>query len=182
MGIYTSDLREAIIRPTLECLDEWSPTAENLLLGTAAYETQLGSHLPTNNTRNYTDSKHGLGLYRISPQTHTQIWDTYLVHDPELASRLRGLASQQQFLKSPHTELIFNLAYATGIAWMIYKRHALTLLNNLSAHELAHCWFNYYRTRDEHCNQTTHKDIAEIDDFVRHYRNLVARAPKKIAA
>jgi hypothetical protein len=175
MGIYTSDLRDAIVRPTLELLDEWSPSAENLLMGTAAQETQLGNNLQGNNHT-------GLGLYRISPHTHTQIWDNFLVHDPELASRLRGLASQQQFLKSPHNELIVNLAYATGIAWMIYKRHALTLLNNLSVHELAQCWLSYYCTRDEHSDQIPHNKIAEIDNFVRHYRHLVLRDNKNIAA
>lgn len=175
MGISTNDLREAIIRPTLELLGEWSQGAENLLLGTAAQESQLGFRL-------HDDTGDGLGLYSISARTHTQIWDKFLINDPELASRLRGLASQQQFLKSPHNELIVNLSYATGVAWMIYKRHGLLLLNNTSVRELAQLWLSYYCTRDDQNDQTTHKNIAEIDTFVQNYRTLVLSENKILAA
>ena len=175
MSICTNDLREAIIRPTLELLGEWSQSAENLLMGTAAQESQLGFRL-------HGDNSNGLGLYRISATTHTQIWDKFLVNDPDLASRLRGLASQQQFLKSPHNELIVNLAYATGVAWMVYKRHKLTLLNNLSVRELAQCWLSYYCTRDDQNDQTSHKNIAEIDNFIQNYRTLVLCENKHLAA
>ena len=175
MGICSNDLRDAIIRPTLALLGEWSPSAENLLMGTAAHESQLGFHL-------HGDTRNGLGLYRISATTHTQIWDKFLIHDPELASTLRGLASQQQFLKSPHNELIVNLAYATGVAWMVYKRHKLTLLDNLSVRELAQSWFSYYCTRDNQTDQTIHKNIAEIDNFIQNYHTLVLREKKHLAA
>lgn len=175
MGIYTNDLREAIIRPTLKILGECSHSAESLLMGTAAQESQLGFHL-------HGDNEGGLGLYRISAKTHTQIWDKFLINDPDLASRLRGLASQQQFLKSPHNELITNLSYATGVAWMIYKRHGLTLLNNLSIRELAQFWLSYYCTRDDQNDQVMHKNLAEIDNFVQNYRTLVQSDNKILAA
>ncbi len=175
MGIYTNDLREAIIRPTLELLGEWSQSAESLLMGTAAQESQLGFRL-------YGKNEDGIGLYRISAKTHTQIWDNFLISDPDLASKLRGLASQQQFLKSPHNELITNLSYATGVAWMVYKRHGLTLLNNLSVRELAQSWLSYYCTRDDQNDQSMHKNIAEIDNFVQNYRTLVLSENKILAA
>jgi hypothetical protein len=175
MGIHTNDLREVIIRPTLTVLGEWSQSAENLLLGTAAQESQLGFRLRG-------ESEAGLGLYRISARTHTQIWDRFLINDPDLASTLRGLASQQQFLKNPHCELIVNLSYATGVAWMIYKRHGLILPNNPSVCELARSWASCYCTRDDQDDQLTHTNIAEIDTFVQNYHALVLSKNKILAA
>lgn len=175
MGIYATDLRELVIRPTLVSLNEWSQTAENLLIGTAAQESQLGFRM-------HPDNDSGLGLYRISAQTHTQVWDKYLITDPELASRLRGLASQQQFLKSPHNELIINLSYATGIAWMIYKRHNPMLSDNLNVYELATYWLHYYCTRDNEGDQITNSTDTKIEKFIQSYRKLVLRENKKLAA
>lgn len=175
MGIYVNDLRELVIRPMLEHLNEWSQTAENLLLGTAAQESQLGFKLQC-------DKGDGLGLYNISAHTHTQVWDQFLVTDPELASRLRGLASQQQFLKSPHSELIFNLGYASAIAWMIYKRCHLKLPDCSNIHELAKCWLTYYHARDEKIVQTMIGDETTIDKFVQNYRQLILCDSQNLAA
>jgi hypothetical protein len=176
MGIFAKDLRELVVRPTLQQLNEWSPAAENLLLGTAAQESQLGFIIHTSHIK-------GAGLYRISEQTHTQVWDEFLITDPELASRIRGLASQQQFLKFPHHELITNLGYATGIAWMVYKRNALQLPDENDIAQLAHCWQTNYAPRDADAYKslTTSAEI-EMDKFAYHYRKLVLRENKKLAA
>lgn len=175
MGIYVNDLRELIIRPTLEHLNDWSETAENLLLGTAAQESQLGLRMQSENHK-------GLGLYRISAQTHTQVWDEFLITDPELASRLRGLASQQQFLKSPHSELISNLSYASGVAWMIYKRCNLQFCDKSGIRELAKYWFTYYSARDEQSAHTMNNDKLCMDAFMQNYRNLVLSKNTNLAA
>jgi len=175
MGIYAKDLRELVVRPTLLQLNEWSPAAENLLLGTAAHESQLGFRMHANNAD-------GAGLYRISEATHIQVWDKFLVTDPELASRVRGLASQQQFLKFPHCELITNLGYATGIAWMIYKRNNIQLPSENDIASLASCWQMFYNSRD--ANQATLASISnnDTDKFISNYRKLVLRENKKLAA
>lgn len=175
MGIYAKDLRELVVRPTLLQLNEWSPAAENLLLGTAAQESQLGFRMHSNNAD-------GAGLYRISEATHIQVWDKFLVTDPELASRVRGLASQQQFLKFPHCELITNLGYATGIAWMIYKRNNIQLPSENDIASLASCWQMFYNNRDS--NQPTLTSVSNIDTdkFISNYRKLVLREHKKLAA
>ena len=175
MGIYANDLRELVIRPTLLALNEWSSSAENLLLGTAAQESHLGFRMRS-------EKDNGLGIFCISAQTHLQIWDKYLVTDPELASRVRGLASQQQFLKTPHNELIINLSYATGIAWMIYKRHQLALMDDASAHDLARYWLRYYCVRDEQSVQKVHGEDCQLENFVANYRALVLHENKNLAA
>ena len=118
MGIAASDLCELVIRPTLLYLRRPSPTAEALLLGAAACQSALGSAL---------DDKLGRGLYRISDERHQHLWDQHLAHDPDLASQVRGLASQHAFLAAPHLELTVNLRYATAIAWMLVESSILVM-------------------------------------------------------
>lgn len=120
MGICARELRHYVVRPTLKHLGMWSPTGENLLLGTAARESGLGFHLKL--------AKHqALGIYQISPRMHRKIWDFFLAPSPDLSSKVRGLASQREFLAHPHHELATNLAYATAIAWLVYHRTGINI-------------------------------------------------------
>ncbi|WP_191485235.1 hypothetical protein [Pseudomonas sp. FEN] len=112
MGIAARELRLYVIRPTLMYLGRHSPSAEALLLGVAASQSDLGSAL---------HDRHGHGLYCIDENRHAALWDRYLATDPELASLVRGLASQHAFLSSPHLELAVNLRYATAIAWLLVE-------------------------------------------------------------
>ena len=119
MGIAACDLSQHVIRPTLLYLQRHSATAEALLLGAAACQSALGSAL---------DTPQGHGLYRISEQRHQRLWDRHLAFDPDLASRVRGLASQHAFLEAPHLELTVNLRYATAIAWLLIEAEQLQAL------------------------------------------------------
>jgi hypothetical protein len=112
MGIAAGELSQYVIRPTLIYLGRHSTAAEALLLGAAASQSGLGAVL---------DDKHGHGLYRIAELRHQQLWDNHLALDPELASQVRGLASQHAFLSAPHLELTVNLRYAKAIAWMLIE-------------------------------------------------------------
>lgn len=167
MGINASDLRELIIKPYLQALGEHSVVAENLLLGTAAQESSLGLHCYCAHTK-------GLELYRITAEKHLELWDTYQVQFPELASQQRGSASQQQFLRNPHGELMSNLTYATGIAWMIYRRSLIDVSKPLEAFSLAQLWTNHFD------NGT--RCLRNPDDFVQTYRKLVMDNSKKLVA
>ena len=114
MGIAAIELCRHVIRPTLLYLDRHSVCAEWLLLGVAASQSSLGAEL---------DSHRGHGLYSIPEPRHRFIWDHYLALDPDLASLVRGLASQHAFLSSPHLELTVNLRYSTAIAWLMIEAH-----------------------------------------------------------
>ncbi|MCV4283777.1 hypothetical protein [Pseudomonas capsici] len=118
MGIAAIELCRHVIRPTLSYLGRQNPCAEPLLLGIAASQSSLGDAL---------GSRRGHGLYRIPELRHRQLWDNYLAHDPDLASRVRGLASQHAFLSGPNLELAVNLRYATAIAWMMIEAQTVTL-------------------------------------------------------
>jgi hypothetical protein len=115
MYITAEHLREDIIRPTLEYLGVWSPSAESRLLEAAISEPEVGL---------FSRRRDGLGLYRITARQHRDLWDRYLAFKPEIASRVRGLASQRAFLSDPDHELQTNLSYCTAIAWLLYQRSA----------------------------------------------------------
>ena len=167
MGIDVSDLRELIVKPYLKGLGEYSDIAENLLRGTAAQESLLGARCFCTQTK-------GFGLYRITAEKHQELWDRYLVQFPDLASQQRGLASQQQFLKNPHGELISNLTYSTGMAWMIYRRNLIDTTKPLEISTLAQLWANYF-DNGTGCPRNA-------DDFMQTYRTLVMDNSKKLVA
>ena len=118
MGIDASQLRQRVIRPTLEYLGCCSATAETLLLGIAAAQSELGRCLAQHQR---------YGLFQISAERHRHCWDSYLARDPCRASRVRGLASQHAFLEDPQLELTVNLRYATAIAWLMIEAQQIEL-------------------------------------------------------
>ncbi|QJD57785.1 hypothetical protein HG264_02095 [Pseudomonas sp. gcc21] len=139
----TTTIRVAVLAPTLGFLGVESPAAENLILGTLL----VMSSLPQ--TKCPLD---GIGPYAIPPALHIELWDNYLAHSPDQASLVRGLASQHCFLKNPHAELGFNLAYATAIAWAVYEYRGLTPKDPTPLTELARIWQAAYPHRNGHAN------------------------------
>lgn len=113
MDISPTELREMVIRPTLISLDKYSQAAENLLMAIALVKQENNHRLTTPCDKYY-------GIFQIDVPSHQRVWDKYLAFHPELASKIRGLASQREFLKHPHLELATNLSYATAIAWALH--------------------------------------------------------------
>jgi len=115
IGNQGNELRRLVIRPTLDYLKIEAPAAEDILAALA-----LLSH-------NFRGGGEGLGLYGITPAQHRQVWDGYLAFHPDLASDVRGLASQRCFLQDPDRELVTNVGYATAIAWILVRSSGQTL-------------------------------------------------------
>ncbi len=113
MYVTADHLRDHVIRPTLEYLGAWSPATESFLLDAAVNAPELGLFSARNE---------GLGLFHITAAQHRDIWDRYLAFNPDIASRVRGLASQRAFLTNPDSELQTNLSYCTAIAWLLHLR------------------------------------------------------------
>ena len=156
MFFAADEFRQLIVRNTLKAIDEWAPVHENLLLGTAAQESDLGRNLKCGRL---------LGIYHISPNTHRAVWDKYLLHYPELASRVRGLAGQHSFIHDPHGELVSNLKYATAIAWLVYKRSQKALPEESDIAGLAKYWHRHFRA----------KASASKAEFIAHYQTYIQK-------
>ena len=113
MYVTAEHLRDQVIRPSLEYLGAWTPAAEAFLLHTAINTPEVGL---------FSSRHEGLGLFHITAAQHRDLWDRYLAFNPDIASRVRGLASQRAFLSDPDGELQTNLSYCTAIAWLLYQR------------------------------------------------------------
>ena len=113
MYVTSEHLRDQVIQPTLKYLGVWNAAAEEFLLSAAVDAPELGL---------FSARGEGLGIFHITPQQHRDIWDSHLAFNPDLASRVRGLASQRAFLSDPDKELQTNLSYCTAIAWLLYER------------------------------------------------------------
>lgn len=158
MGICATELRQWVIKPTLKRLGVYSKAAENLLLATAAQESGLGSHLKPAGQR-------ALGIYQIHSLTHRHVWDDHLAQYSDMASLVRGLASQHDFLSQPHAELATNLSYATAIAWFMYARHDnFSLPKHNDIHALACLWKRFYHPKSK----------STIEDFSNNFSRYIA--------
>ncbi|MEM1143115.1 MAG: hypothetical protein AAF671_02060 [Pseudomonadota bacterium] len=116
MTITAEHLRRQVIAPTLQYLGEWSPDAECELLSVAL------SARTTSGASNAGEQIEGLGLFGVTSSEHRDVWDRYLAFRPEIAAKVRGLASQRSFLSNPDNELQTNLGYSVAIAWVLRQR------------------------------------------------------------
>lgn len=137
-GILAHELRLYVVRPTLQAINLWSEAAENLLLGTAAQESQLGRYLTQMRGP-------ALGIYQIEPATHLDVWNNFLHNNATLCEKTLELLSPHN-AKNKDPALITNLAYSTAIARTIYYRAPKTLPAANDIEGLAAYWKKYYNT------------------------------------
>jgi len=155
VGILCKDLREAIVRPTLKKIGLWSEAAENLLLGTAAQESQMGRYL------RQIGGGPGLGIFQVESSTHDDIWDNYLIYRGPLLSAVTKLT----VLQMPRTQqLVWNLYYATAIARIHYLRVPEPLPAPDDVSELGCYWKNHYNTK---------LGKGTVEEFVKSYTAMV---------
>ena len=141
----TKDLLEWVIKPTLRALGMDGEQAETLMLATALAESG-GRH-----TRQIGGGP-ALGLWQMEPDTHDDLYITYLfptlfLRRPELPTRLKR-ASLYIFGGSfpPSSDLlIHNPRYACAMARIKYWRVPDALPDTLT--EMAEYWKEHYNTR-----------------------------------
>lgn len=154
--IRAEQLRLYVIRPTLERIDRWSESAEELLLGTAAQESGLGRWFHQMNGP-------ALGIYQMEPATHNDLWRNYLRYQEDLDKAVQG------FLSSNFTaeeQLTWNLAYSTAVARAQYLRFPEPLPYHLNVSGMAAYWKKYWNTPG---------GKGRVQEFVLNYGNLVGR-------
>lgn len=157
----SASLHQGIIQPTLDYLGVSCQRTTQLLLGTLLCTARLAPGKR---------AAQAIGPYGISAQLHTHLWDDYLALQPELASQIRGLASQHCFLRDPHAELGYNLAYATAIAWLVYHSQQLQLPNRSDPASLARIWEASYPHRG-----------GQASDFLYAWRQAFRRRPRALS-
>lgn len=134
MGIEAEQLRRLVIRPVLLYLDMHSRAAENLLIGTAAQESHLGTYIEQ------LGGGPARGIYQMEPATR-QDNESYLTRRPALRTKV-------EHFKIPAfgPQLYGNLYYATALARIHYWRKPEPLPNADDLEGMARYWKQHYNT------------------------------------
>lgn len=130
------DFRRHVIRPTLRRLKLHSDAAEALLLGTAITESGLEALVQRGGGP-------ALGVYQVEPATHDDIWRSFLAYRPPLAARVAMLVAG---LRPSRAQLVWNLAYATAMARLVYLRRPPPLPPADDIAGLAAYWKAHFNT------------------------------------
>ena len=135
MGIEHEHLRKYVIRSTLKYLGLHSYAAEELLVGTAAAESQGGRFL------HQVGGGPAVGIYQVEPATHDDIWENYLRYATGLADAVRTMCNTCEA-----DNMAGNLYYATAMARLHYYRVPTLLPPANDVNELARYWKQHYNT------------------------------------
>lgn len=116
-------MRKYIVRPTLQYLTMWSAAAENLLMGTIAVESTMGTNLVQ------LGGGPGRGWPQVEVDTHWDCWVNWLDYRPEIATRvLEFVPSMYRILDHDAGIPVDPMAlvtcpmYAVAIARIKYRR------------------------------------------------------------
>lgn len=155
--INTDQLREYVIRPTLQRMGVYSQSAENLLVLTAAAESGMGYYVH--------QLGHGpaVGIYQMEPATHDWLWDGWLRRSSKAAicAGVESCEVDGLYDGNNANEMAGNLYYATAMCRTRY----LTVPDPLPAANddvaLAEYWKAHYNT---------YLGAGEVSEAVRLYR------------
>lgn len=152
MAIDVEQLKTEIIEPTLKDAGVYSPEATQLLLGTAATESALGTYV------RQIGGGPAQGIFQMEPDTEEDIWRHFLSH-PKRKELREYAAKLSQGELAPLTT---NLAYQTLMARLHYLRvsEPLPPLDDIPAQ--AQYWKKYYNT--------VFGKGTEADYIEKHYR------------
>lgn len=152
--IKADDLR-AVIKPVLVDLGCWSTAAENLLLGTCAVESAMGTYL-------FQVQGPALGIFQMEPATHDDIHRHFLAYRPELRAKVLNWS----VTGGTASELAWNLAYAAAMCRVHYLRDSQPLPQADDIPALAATWKRHYNS---------HLGKGEEADYIAAYRTRVQR-------
>lgn len=155
MGFDVDQLKTYVIMPTLKKLDLWSKSAENLLLGTCAQESNLGRYV------RQIGGGPAMGIYQMEPATYFDIWKNFIIPRRDLRDRMLDLFPTIPFATIPHeSRLMTDLSFATAMARIHYMRISELLPRHDDVEGMALYWKRYYNTP---------KGKGTLEEFTRNY-------------
>jgi hypothetical protein len=161
--ISACDLRNRVIIPVLDHLEldatsAQSLSAQNLLLGTAAAESELGLYLCQ------LGGGPALGPWQMEPATHDDVFNHWLVHRPLLRAKLTDFMIS---CTPAYLQLAGNLYYGAALCRLQYRRHAMPLPSADDLRGLARMWKVVWNTS---------RGRGRESDFIEKYERLVGPA------
>lgn len=138
MPMNVGQLRE-LIRETLESVGLYSRSAEELLILTAAAESNMGEYI-----RQVRGPARG--IFQMEPATFRDIMERWLpTRHRDLRDKVAAFESTFIGMRSPDT-LVYNLKYAILLARLHYIKIPEPLPRHDDLHGLAAYWKKYYNT------------------------------------
>jgi len=154
MALDKKQLKD-LIETVLNLLGMHSDAAVNLLLGTAAQESHLGTYI-----KQIGDGP-ALGIFQMEPATEKDIWDNYIYFRPETENLVGDIAH----VATPDSlHLQGNIIYQTVMARLHYRRKSESFPLADDELGLAAYWKNHYNTL---------KGKGTVEEFVYNYRKYV---------
>lgn len=142
MGILARELMNHVIQPALERFSGFDSALAQLLIGTAAQESQLGNWLKQ-------EQGPALGIWQMEPFTHDDIHKTFLAFRPELRKKLYLASDMKNYgAQTPPAYLLCtNLIYSCLMARIRYMRVRARIppFNDITAQ--ANYWKANYNTK-----------------------------------
>jgi len=130
-------LRDLITR-VLKEVDLYSHDAVELLLLTAAAESNLGQYI------RQVGGGPALGIFQVEPATESDIWENYLSYRPEFCKKISGLFPSGGTFEIEEME--FNLGYQIIMARIHYLRVPKPLPKAGDVEGMASYWKQYFNT------------------------------------
>ena len=143
-----------LIEDVLQAIGLHSPAAVNLLLGTAAQESRLGTYL------RQMGQGPALGVFQMEPATEKDLWANYLQYHPELVKKIAATTGAT----GPGPQLRWNLAYQIAMARVHYlrKKPPMPAADDIAG--LAAYWKQHYNTQ---------LGKGSVEEFMANYRRYV---------
>lgn len=160
MSISCPQLRDIIIIPALTALGLNSESAVNLLLGTAAQETQMGRYLIQTNISPY---KGGIGIYQMQAPTYDYIWNRHVDGSNSMKAKIKLFLGFEG--KPPAARMASDLSLASIMARLNYANVLERLPEATDVNALARYWKVYWNTMQGKGTQ---------DQFVQNYKEYVS--------
>ncbi len=115
-GIDIRQLRDLVVRPTLDAIGLGGPAAEELMIGTILQESGGGHWL------HQLGAGPAIGICQMEPATHDDIWRNFLHSRSDLAGKVQRLMVEAQVGEDGASEMAGNLYYAVAMARLVYAR------------------------------------------------------------
>lgn len=130
-----------VVRPTLEALNLWSPSAENLVLGTEIQESDL-RFIDQVDQANKPGPAYG--FCQMERMTFDDIWTNFLAARLPLRQSILMLCLNG--VRPPVTELRGNAFLAVAMCRLVYLRVPQRLPAAKDSQSLAEFWKQHYNT------------------------------------
>lgn len=142
-GLDPKQFLVRVVRPALLRISLDTPAGQVLVLGTALTE----SHLRYLDQVDPADKLGpALGVYQMEAPTHADLWRHFLIRHVALRLAVGRLSVFYSGEFPDPGEMIFNLAYATAMCRVHYRRDPVPLPAASDARAMAEYWKRSYNT------------------------------------